>query len=253
MSRTLSFNKQFYSNVIILSNKGIPLSTVSTRRASWYLRKNLGVEVPPPNGYPRAIKLNFTADVERPSFVHDLAVCKTQCVICGTSFDLTLHHVVPHVIRKHFPIEHKARARQWCVLMCLTHHMGLETDLKKIYYGDDFPHASRNKNTNITLQKIKAAGNLYRIPPEKMEDLLSKSDYASIQDIPILTSEVLSEHRQKCSERHNEAIKEWALQFVADHGGIEGTKTFFREHFLSYNPKYLPEGWLQELEVKKSA
>jgi hypothetical protein len=249
MKRNTILNRSFYDNVIILDIDDTPLSTVSNRKAAWYIRKNLGTEATPPMGYPRAIKLNFKADMNRPQYMHDLVVCKDQCVFCGVTKELTLHHVVPHVIRQHFPYEHKARGRNWCVLLCFKHHMAIEEDLKKIYYNDDFPHDSRAQSTNMTLQKIKATGNMYRIPPEKIDNLLAGSDYKSVDEIPTLTSEGVRDHRWKMSLAHKERIRLWALKFIEDHGGIEGTKQFFREHFMTYNPQFLPEGWLKEQEV----
>jgi hypothetical protein len=249
MKHSNVINRSFYDNVIILNNDGTPLSTVSNHKAKWYLRKNLGVEATPPEGYPRAIQLNFPADVARPRFVHDIVICKDQCVFCGISLNLTVHHVVPHVIRQHFPLEHKARARNWCVLLCFKHHMELEEDLKKLYYDDKFPPTPRDGNTNITLQKIKTACDLSRLPLEKLEALLAMSDYKTVDDIPMLTAEARKQRNSDLSMAHREAIRVWALQYIEDHGGIEGTKAFFREHFLTYNPTHLPEGWLQELKV----
>jgi hypothetical protein len=236
----------YYSNVLLVSKDGRPLSTVSDHKAAWYLSRNLGVEIPPPEGYPRAVKLNFeTKDV--PRHVHHLVACKSQCVICGVDENLTLHHVVPHVIRKHFPVEHKSKARQWCVLMCYKHHMELESELKPLYYQNTgFPHGITFNDYNLTLQKIKSEGTIYRVPKERLERLLAESDYKTVDDIPQFTKAAQLKRREENTRLHNEQIRQWALKFIKDHGGIEGTKQFFREHFLQSNPQYLPDGWLMD-------
>jgi hypothetical protein len=57
--------------------------------------------------YTRVVKLKFRPKVEDPADPFYQQIIETQCVLCGGREGLSLHHVVPSVIRKHLPDEHK--------------------------------------------------------------------------------------------------------------------------------------------------
>lgn len=105
-----------------------PLTTISDKRASWYIERDLAEEVEESirlskfPKYLRVVKLKFTAKLEdkMDPFYHQ--IIETQCVVCGHREGLTLHHVVPSVVRKGFPDEHKNHSHGWCVLVCEKHH-----------------------------------------------------------------------------------------------------------------------------------
>jgi hypothetical protein len=124
----------FYGNALILSQTGKPFCTLNKKRINWYLKKGLAEEVTPPEGYPRAIQLNFKAklDIRNPK-PYELAIIKSVCVLCGAKDKLTIHHVVPQCIRKLFPVSEKARARQWCVLLCVQCHKNVEKVTQVVY------------------------------------------------------------------------------------------------------------------------
>lgn len=241
---------KYYSNVIILSRNGMPLSTVSTKKANWYLTRNLASEVTPPEPYPRAIQLNFAHKAEANPSPCDLLVSEDKCVMCGVTELLSLHHVVPHVIRRYFPPEHKDHAREWCVLLCTKCHQFVE-EVTQPLYKKNFPQQKKNMDTtNAQLQVIKREGNIYKIPQEKLKEFFDKSDYKSIEEIPEAPVISRKEHHQILSCTHLKAIELWANNFIAGNGGIDGVKKYFSEIFMSLNPKYVPEGYLP---VEKTA
>lgn len=250
-NRQAHLKSKYYSNVVILSRNGLPLSTVSTKKAKWYLLRNLASEViPPPAPYPRAIQLNFAHKAESDPSPCDLLVSEDKCVMCGATTMLSLHHVVPHVIRRHFPPEHKDHAREWCVLLCTKCHQFVE-EVTQPLYKKQFPQQKKNKdNINFSLQVIKAKGNIRKIPREKLNMFLNQSDYKSVDDIPDRQTISRKEHHQILSNTHLKSIEVWANDFIVKHGGIEGVKKYFSEIFLSLNPKYVPEGYLP---VKENA
>ena len=240
-----------YSNVIIISNGGNLLATISDRKANWYLKKGLAIETLPPIGYPRAIKLKFEADVNRTPKPFEINVNENKCVICGKENKLTRHHVIPWVIRKHFPLQHKQYARQWCVLLCVECHENVELFTQPLY-KEKFPQGTEIKrNTNIALQMIKHNGHLDKLSTEKFANLLEHSTYKSVEEIPPYKNKNKNEFRKTLSIQHKLEIKKWALKFIHEHDDIKGTKTYFRELFLTMNPKYLPEGYL-DIEQKTS-
>ncbi len=119
---------EYYSNILLVSSKFAPLTTISGKRASWYIDRGLAEDVEESirlekfPKYLRVVKLNFRAKLEDKldPFYHQ--IIETQCVVCSKRDGLTLHHVVPSVVRKGFPEEHKNHSHGWCVLLCEQHH-----------------------------------------------------------------------------------------------------------------------------------
>ncbi len=119
---------QYYSNILLVSSRLAPLTTISEKRASWYVERKLAEDVEESvrlekfSKYLRVVKLNFKAKLEDKMDPFYQQIIETQCVVCGDRKGLTLHHVVPSVIRKWFPNEHKNHSHGWCVLLCEKHH-----------------------------------------------------------------------------------------------------------------------------------
>ena len=220
----------FYGNALILSQTGRPLCTLNRKRIEWYLKKGLAEEVTPPAGYPRAIQLNFKAklDIRNPK-PYELAIIKSVCVLCGTKDKLTVHHVVPQCIRKLFPLHEKARARQWCVLLCTKCHKNVE-DVTQAVYKKNYP---------------KGMGILNKLEPDRYDRFMASAGYKTEADIPgPPTKEEERELPRLASKIHRQMLSQWGHDFIADHGGISGTKEYFRNLFLDFHPKYLPTGYL---------
>ena len=248
MSRARSLaNSDYYTNALALSQEGKPLCTLNGKRVNWYLKRNLATEViPPPEGYPRAIQLTFKAKMERDPQAYEIAILKNQCVICGVQGNLTLHHVVPHVIRKLFPLSEKGRSRQWCVLLCIDCHEKVET-ITQAMYKIDYPNGVRidHEKSSYTLRYLKSINMLHQLDPEKFGRLMNEAGYITVADIPEPpTKEEKTSLHGIQSKLHNKAITAWGHKFIEDHGGIEGTKAYFRELFLSCEPTYIPDGYL---------
>lgn len=119
---------EYYSNILMMSRENKPLTTIGEKRAEWYLKKGLGEEVTEPAvltmfpSFSRIIRLKFKAKMEERTDPFYLQVQETKCVVCGSRDNLSLHHVVPSVIRQHFSEEDKNHAHSWCVLLCHEHH-----------------------------------------------------------------------------------------------------------------------------------
>ena len=237
----------FYGNALILSQTGKPLCTLNRKRIEWYLKRGLAEEVTPPEGYPRAIQLNFKAklDIRNPK-PYELAIIKNICVLCGGKDKLTIHHVVPQCIRKLFPVHEKARARQWCVLLCVKCHKKVE-DVTQVMYKQDYPKggAPNVARDCILLRRLKGMGILHRLELDKYTKLMASAGYQMESDIPgPPTKEEEQELPRRASIIHRQQLSQWGHDFIANHGGISGTKEYFRTLFLDFNPQYLPTGYL---------
>ena len=235
-----------YTNAVVLSMEGKLLATIDGKRVEWYLKRKLAAEVPPPEGYPRAIQLNFKPKIDREPEIYDIAIVENQCILCGARENLTMHHVIPHVIRKLFPVVEKSRSRQWCVLLCIDCHEKTELVTQAVY-KKDYPNGVdliKEKNQRV-LRHLKANNLLDRLDDEKFHRMMAEEEYKTIEDIPEApTKNDVNNIHMLSSTLHKKAITEWGHKFIADHGGIPGTKTYFRELFMSLKPKYLPPGYL---------
>lgn len=241
-----TLSEPHYSNVILIGQDGKLLSTISSRKAKWYLKKNLAVEIPAPAPYSRALQINFTHNQPKEAESWDLGVNDNQCVICGCEDLLTLHHIVPRVVRRYFPVEIKGHSREWCVLLCEPCHTKVELITQPIYKVD-FPDYVRQKDDwKVSLQVIKDKGNMEKIPVDKLKEMLASAGYSSIDDIPPLSPEDKKNLYALRSSSHQKTIEEWANKFIQDHDGIEGTQQYFLNLFLACKPQYLPE-WFADL------
>lgn len=232
----------------MFGNEGEPLSSIASRKADWFLKRNLAIEIPPPEGFARAIQLTFNHQKVTPPKWSTLSIAN-QCVICGSPSELTLHHVVPYVFRRQMPAEEKDHSRQWCVLLCVEHHLAAEKQLFEVY-GKHLPKymPEKHSDTTLTLIKLKSANRLALIPPEKVQQLLQKSTYSSIEEIPTAIPEEMNALRRQLnlrnSSKHLTEVNSWAQNFISEHGGIQGTKDLFRNAFMELQPQYLPSGYL---------
>jgi hypothetical protein len=237
-----------YSNILLLSRDGEPLSTISEKRYKWYLKKKLAIEVESPSieghTFEHAIQLTFEHNSFDDDSHHHITVSHNQCVICGKNEELSLHHVIPYVIRRHFPDKDKEHSREWCVLLCIECHNIVE-ELTQPIYKKNFPETNEYKNYNISLQQLKHEGKIERVKPERLEKMLAQSDYKTIENIPPYLPENRIAFHKSLSNVMQSAIEVWANKFIEEKGGVEGVKSYFRDMFMSLQPKSLPKGYLE--------
>jgi hypothetical protein len=57
-------------------------------------------------------------------------------------------------------------------------------------------------------------------------------------------------HLKKLHDKHekNECQRKWMLRLIEDLGGVQKTKLFYKKLFLSFDPKFIPEGFLQDID-----
>jgi hypothetical protein len=129
---------EYYSNYLMVSQDGKPLNTVDKRRCDWYLKRNLAEEIDwPDKQYPKVIRLKFKHKGNTNKRESDTMLVESRCVVCGSTKELSLHHVVPHSIKKHYPEKKKNYTRYLCVLLCEKHHQEIE-QVNRGIKGPDF-------------------------------------------------------------------------------------------------------------------
>ncbi len=122
-----NIKSKHYSNCLIVSQEGNPLSTTHRERCDWYLKRQLAEEIEwPDKNYPTVIKLKFKNKGDGTKRQSDILPMTDQCVVCGCKENLSLHHVVPHRIKKFYPKHEKDHTKHLCVLLCEKHHSEIE-------------------------------------------------------------------------------------------------------------------------------
>lgn len=248
---------EFYSNILMLSNSGKPLSTISNKRAKWYLSRGLAVEVQNRYGFGKVVQLNFSPKSEE-CFL-PIANLENICVVCGASSNLSVHHVIPICIKREFPKERKEHTRHWCVLVCKKHHAKAEAACRPIYEKDMQKALGEAQNEiRLKYQSFhKFLGLSYgfgseRIPKpflseeEKNEiEILFNRGYFDFSKSELNACKIAI--KQESATKVELAKKEWIQKFISEHNGIDNVAEIFKSKFLELNPKFVPEGYLSKI------
>ena len=97
---------QAYDNWKVYSLEGELMFRCSNKKISWYLSRNLANQIA-----DDSIRLNFHSKglghVGNTFYLEDRS---NSCVCCGANNNLTTHHVVPDMYRRHMPEVVKSHA-----------------------------------------------------------------------------------------------------------------------------------------------
>jgi hypothetical protein len=88
-------------------------------------------------------------------------------------------------------------------------------------------------------------GILSKLDPDRFARFMASAGYEFVTDIPgPPTREEEKELPRLASKIHRQQLSQWGHDFIASHGGISGTKEYFRNLFLDFHPRHLPTGYL---------
>lgn len=127
---TNHLKRDHYDNAVMIHPSGRPMTTISLDRVDWYVSRGLADLVEHP-GYAKAIKLRFEPK-GTDSDATDLITMPNRCVVCGREDTLSLHHVTPYSVKRHYPARDKAHTRRLCTLLCQDHHLAIEAINQRI-------------------------------------------------------------------------------------------------------------------------
>jgi exonuclease 3'-5' domain-containing protein 2 len=148
----ITMKKPMYDNIVMLAPDGCTtLSTISRKKAQWYLQKGLATWHTITLGEtarnsstmasksrndsvdgddPLAIRLLFEPKVSaKPDAAlqrYNTSFKSNCCVVCGAHRDYMRHYVVPYCYRMHIPPHYKTHLPHDVVLLCLTCHTHAE-------------------------------------------------------------------------------------------------------------------------------
>ncbi len=256
---------------------GKHMFTTSKKKADWYLKKDAAVII---GEY--SIQLTYTPKGE--GFADDeifgLTARVNQCVVCGTTSNLTRHHVVPYHYRKFMPLDYKSRNHHDVLLVCRDHHEEYE-ELAKPYKKELAKYYNVQTIEELNSKYIEEVVN--RLRRKFKLSKLFKTLLNQFNDLPIRNCESICEEIrlmcgvdvlnmdldsiEKISSKLNKSINKQKEEVnnVDDyfHGNliVKQFKThadfeFFiknwRKHFIAtMNPKFLPLGWSIDFRCKK--
>lgn len=127
---TNHLKRPHYSNCLLLSREGKPMTTISDEKVSWYTSRGLGTLIEYP-GYTKAVQLTF-AHKGQGGDETDLIQMGNHCAVCGITTSLSLHHVLPYSVKRHYPLADKSHTRRLCLLLCEEHHLAIEAINQRI-------------------------------------------------------------------------------------------------------------------------
>jgi len=247
MPHLQSITTAFYGNYACIDREGRLLFRCDEKKKQWYLSRNLAEMI---SDDPPTFRLKFEPKGQGhhgdPFFLQDR---KNQCVVCGTSEDLTRHHVVPHCYRRFFPKEYNRFGSFDVMMLCEADHIGYEfysnilrTKLAEEYKapvsGIDTLTSSKKPDKAISYsfallrhgEKIPEAKR--SIMYDYIKNFLQKSEVSST-DLESLSVT----HRKREIRTHGEIV-------VSQLTDLNPFNIRWRQHFVdTMEPKFLPDYW----------
>ena len=246
--------KPMYSNCVILHPDGKVLCRSGEKRMNWYLARGLAEKV---SENPPTIKLNFKpageGDVDD---AYMLADKDNLCVVCGTTEQLTKHHVVPYSYRIHFPESCKRHTSYDILPVCVDCHESYEIHARQLR-RDLLDERKIVENGDIEIDwdagaAIKASHAILnhgpKIPAERMtilkqaiKDYLEKAELtdADIAAVSEMQWQIVPEDYACASKKIVDTLT-----------SIDEFAKRWREHFITtMTPKHMPEHWTTDKKL----
>lgn len=254
IKKTFRYKKNdHYGNYEVQSLDGQTMFYTGFNRILWYLIRDL-LDVVSDN--PPIFKLKFEPRGKghhKNEHVQDEFYLKkkfNRCVVCGKENEITLHHVVPRVFRRHLPKSFKTFKSHDVVILCVDCHAKYEVaaDAYKVQICNDL---EVDMNIGIPTPAVlpphfhasKAAYAILNYPiPEQKKNILCEviKNYLkkepTHEDLVFLSNLSLKSEKRKFQNYGKYVIEK-----------TENLKLFcenWRKHFIDVmNPQFLPELW----------
>lgn len=244
MAHLHATEKPIYDNWVMQAPDGTVMCRCGKDRAEWYIERGLAKLLD-----ENVIQLTFTPNgLGNAGSEFYTAFKENKCVVCGSEKELTLHHVVPRMYRKYFPIEMKANRSIDVLILCIEchesyeHHSQERSQQLLKQYGIKKIHEQITTEVKNLLKVKSYAHTLvykgHKIPERKQNQMLRMmSDWFG--------REVCREELQALMNIrvHTEVISP-GEQIVAKLTDLDEFIIGWRQHFVDIMaPKHLPPGW----------
>lgn len=126
----LAMKKPMYDNIRMCDPDGILLSSISLKKARWYVKKNLASWISDDciqlNFQPKKGLTRHDQNQQEHRKIYNQNFKINQCVVCGADERYMRHYVVPYVYRSQFPSAYKTHLPHDVVLLCPECHVTVE-------------------------------------------------------------------------------------------------------------------------------
>jgi len=236
--------RNLYENCRVRAITGEVIFYCSSRRAQWYLNRNLATVI---TQDPLEIQLTFeTKGMGNAGDKFYLQHRKNLCVVCGTGEGLTRHHVVPFCYRKHLPDDIKDHSFHDILLLCITCHDNYERHAHqlKIKLGQEYGVPIDGVSDKEGHDKYKARGYAYALIRHS-EEIPVERQVAMLQYIvDVMGSDDIESISKTYPELNGKTQGELIVARLTD---LNAFLRLWRKHFVeTMNPKFLPEHWSVE-------
>lgn len=243
-----------YGNILVCAPDGHMLFRCDCKRANWYLKRGLAVEVS-----QGVINLTFEPAGRRDdNDEYTISPKGNKCVVCGTEdvSVLTRHHVIPDCFRKFLPLQYKSRNSHDVVPICIEHHVEYEStvdEFKEILF-DKYGIGEVdiiNLNKNLSTARL-LLNSIDTIPPSRYAFIsMLFSKYSGVSDVNHDTLTMYIESVENgCIEVKNR--NQMLAERVVELGKLDEFVVSWRKHFVNtMKPVYLHEKWDINREVCK--
>lgn len=261
---------------------GNPLSTISLKKAKWYVNKSLGNWIVPPednsnnNNIQSVIRLRFQPNnriADTTLAVYHVSAKANQCVVCGANSSSDgsnhgmRHYVVPFCYRTLFPDAYKTHLSHDIVLMCIDCHVyaeqcsqrrrkKLEKAVVRTNPKSTLPNFIDRHKQTVTKQALALLKRRQQMPAMRIQECQAAiRNFHGLKDEAPLSTALLQETANMSYTTPNPhyisgptLVVEPLLQAYYEQNGNDELLAMFvrdwRAYFLQTSqPRCLPQGW----------
>jgi hypothetical protein len=242
-----------YGNCRVQNPQGVHIFNCGEKKVKWYLKRGLAEII---QNTPLIIRLNFMPNGQgHTNDDYYLQERENICVCCGTNKEITRHHIVPIMYRKHFPDCLKNHTAYDVLPLCYECHEKYEVAAQQLKKELAKEHSVLKNNTTIidpALKKIclyaTAILKQPAIPPVRYKMMM---DAISSYYGHVITIEDLEKASQvKYNTRRKDYRSEGQL-IVEQLSDVEEFVKLWRQHFVTHTkPAHLPQHWTVDRPLK---
>lgn len=271
MIPVMAMKKPMYDNILMKSPRGEILSTISLKKANWYIRKNLAAWETPEE---TSIQLLFEPNQERNStpehtrlIAYNQSIKRNCCVACGCDENYRRHYIVPYAYRARFPPQFKTHMPHDVVILCPDCHtkaqsaaqirmQSLEDELRM-----HLPNSRQATFLDATIQATRSAASALlkrrkQLPSDKVleyEQIVRAYYNITDEATPVtveqyeLASRLEARFPNPDFVSGPELVERHLVQDAKERGMEYVVKNFVKEWRVLFQrtlePQFLPSGW----------
>lgn len=245
-------SKNIYEFIRMENPEGEFMNYSSKKRANWYIDRNLAEWVS-----EKTFRLKFIPQGNGKADVPYYSVkVENRCVCCGTTENMTRHHVFPYMFKSKLPIQYKSRSNYDILPVCSECHESYERkadfvkrDLELDVVSKTSIHCDKEEIKRIKsvmasrrfLEQYDEHPDFYKnVPLEKVME--HEENAAQIIDEKMLEKSVIN--KKYWVEKLMESI-------IHDENKLFEFVKMWRTHFVeTMKPKFLPDLWVVDMELE---